>query len=634
MSIDILEVMAALLFLLLLIWGYQMTYLLPIAWYRPERVAMGTVLGLFGGSWLLLLFSLVVPYSLGIPLTVLIVVITGGWLRWYGRKTTSKELYIEGSRQTVVWLIATLVISCFLVYVFYTHMFQVGSDGWYSAGSSWADLAMHGSLITYFAAHDRFSFTMSLFYGGKLTYPFLIDFLSGVLYRLGWSIQSALIFPGLLLMLSLVQLFFFLSYRLFKSMSAAVLGLLIFLMNGSFAGISYFWSDWRGSGLGLLDFFRSTTNDYAHLPEHDLHMYNVLFGALLPQRGVLFGFTILLIVLTLVVGGRKESLVVQNQLAVVGGILVGLLPFAHVHSFFVAMGVLGWLAIALSISSRKLYNPLWLSLGIAAVLAAPQLWWQVSSSYHQGFGFWHFGWMKPEGQNVVTFWLRNIGLMFLFLVGNIFLIWKYCKDRLYLHLYLPFFLVFLAVNAYVFQPNIWDNTKFYYYSYLIVSLFTGYFLVCAATTWFRTLVVATVGATILSTGVLAMGHELSHSYQFLSNDDIAFAAKVKELTPADAVILVADQHNHPVSVLSGRQILLGYRGWLWSYGIDYASVEQDESYMFAGGAESDHQIQKYGVSYIVIGEPELMTWHANAAYLMYRYPTVYQTGTWRLLKVN
>ena len=58
---------------------------------------------------------------------------------------------------------------------------------------------------------------------------------------------------------------------------------------------------------------------------------------------------------------------------------------------------------------------------------------------------------------------------------------------------------------------------------------------------------------------------------------------VRQNTPADAIFAVADEHNSPVPTLSGRRVMSGYPGWLWTYGLsDYAQKGADEAAILRG----------------------------------------------------
>src|SRR5205085_12500338 len=121
----------------------------------------------------------------------------------------------------------------------------------------------------------------------------------------------------------------------------------------------------------------------------------------------------------------------------------------------------------------------------------------------------------------------------------------------------------------------WDNMKFFIYCHMSIAVLLGGALAAALARGgvHRALaVVAIVGMT--GTGTLTLVRELDTHDQLASTNDIRIAALVRQAHPADASVLTADRHNHPVSMLAGRRIVMGYRGWLWTHGVDDRALER------------------------------------------------------------
>ncbi len=85
--------------------------------------------------------------------------------------------------------------------------------------------------------------------------------------------------------------------------------------------------------------------------------------------------------------------------------------------------------------------------------------------------------------------------------------------------------------------------------------------------------------------------------QMWSREDIVLAEEVKKLTDRDAVFLTNDAHNHWVVDLAGRKIVMGFKGWLWSWGINYSEREKDVEKMWNTG----QIVKSYNISYVIIG---------------------------------
>jgi uncharacterized membrane protein len=101
------------------------------------------------------------------------------------------------------------------------------------------------------------------------------------------------------------------------------------------------------------------------------------------------------------------------------------------------------------------------------------------------------------------------------------------------------------------------------------------------------------------------------------------------------VFAVADEHNSPIPTLGGRRILVGYAGWLWTYGLaDYAQKGEDDRKILMGDASAMTLVRKYGIDYVMIGPQEIPRggnrayWDEHATkvydddgYTVYRIPT-------------
>jgi hypothetical protein len=90
-----------------------------------------------------------------------------------------------------------------------------------------------------------------------------------------------------------------------------------------------------------------------------------------------------------------------------------------------------------------------------------------------------------------------------------------------------------------------------------------------------------------------------------SKSDQEFAVELRDKTSADSVFLTTAIHDHPVTALAGRKILLGFPGNSWSWGIKgWDERERDVHTMFQGGEAAKKLWKKYKVDYIVVGERE------------------------------
>ena len=140
--------------------------------------------------------------------------------------------------------------------------------------------------------------------------------------------------------------------------------------------------------------------------------------------------------------------------------------------------------------------------------------------------------------------------------------------------------------------------------------------------------------SILLAGVSSVYREVHLHWQMFSNEDLELAAYVKAHSEKDAIFLTSDKHNHPIPCLAGRRILMGYRGWLWSHGIDYRSRESDVFEIYEGSPRLAELLKQYDVSYLLLEWDKLAAFHENPAALLGRFPVVYQSRNYILFKVR
>jgi hypothetical protein len=126
------------------------------------------------------------------------------------------------------------------------------------------------------------------------------------------------------------------------------------------------------------------------------------------------------------------------------------------------------------------------------------------------------------------------------------------------------------------------------------------------------------------------------SYQFIDAKGMQVAAWVRQNTSPEAVFAVADEHNNPIPTLSGRRVLIGYPGWLWTYGLgDYVQKGADERLILEGAPTTPELVARYGVTYVLIGPQELADpRNANRAYWDQNGTLVYSDGEYSVYQVT
>jgi hypothetical protein len=534
-------------------------------------------------------------------------------------------------RKDYVPLLVLLLLFAPLYFaLFRTHMLQPGAEGGlYSGGkSALYDMAFHAAVTNSFLYGGNFPPLYTPMPPAPLLYPFLPDFQSAILVTLGIDLHTALVATGVPLALALTGIFYFFALRLLafsaalaetRGRIAAALATLLFLLNGGL-GFIYFLRDWRGSGKTFEGFLSALETNYANVAEKGVLWTNIIADGLLPQRTSLFGIPLALIIFTLFAIFWRESSTPapesrRRRLLFGAGLLAGLLPFFHTHSY----GAVGLVSgILFLIRPRRVWLAFWLP---AVMLALPQL--AQLASHVAGSGFAHFqiGWRGSHESNWLLFWLRNLGLPTLLIIPA----WIYAPRSLRL-----FYLSFLALLVFslllTFSPNDYDNLKLMYYWYAATCvLIAGWLVGLAAKKQWRIPVLLAVFISIAS-GALALIYELRSSSLMFSRDEAAAAAFVREKTAPRSLFLTAPSLHQPILSLAGRSIVRGATAWLWSHGYPFAEREADVRAIYAGREDAVELLRYYGIDYVYLGPRERVDLKANPDFFARTFPTVYRSG--------
>jgi hypothetical protein len=543
--------------------------------------------------------------------------------------------------------------------LFSTHTFAEGAGGVYSGGSAWYDLSFHAALATSFAYGANFPPAYTPMSGEPLLYPLMADFHAAALMAAGLSLRAALLATALPLALAVNGLFYSFALRVTRSAGAAVLATFLFLLNGGL-GFWEFVRDWRGSGLGLVEFWGSTAVNYANLWGRGIHWTNLVADTFLPQRASLYGLPAALMIFTLfatawwrwhgseppavaggsellntvlpsetypsaTAGGTDPSALVGGgmtrpgdvRLMLVAGVLAGLLPYFHTHTY-VAVGLVSVFLFLLS--PRREWVAFWAP---ALLLAAPQL--TALARHASGGGIVRLqpGWMGADAPSFAVYMLRNFGVPLLLAVPA----WV-AAPRAWKKFYVAFALLFAFALVVVVSPNVFDNGKLTYYWHAFNSVLVARWLYTLART--RRLRALALPAAVLlalisvATGVLALRGEAGASARLFTDAELDAARFVREQTTTSALFLTAPAFNQPVLCLAGRSVVRGATAWLWGHGYEFRAREADVRRIYAGGADALELLRYYGVDYVYLGEAERRDLRADEHFFESNFPAVYR----------
>ncbi|HYY59635.1 MAG TPA: hypothetical protein VE842_20060 [Pyrinomonadaceae bacterium] len=542
------------------------------------------------------------------------------------------------------------------------------ADGIYTGlANNYGDLPFHLSIITSFVKGANFPPEDPTYAGATFTYPFLADFVAACFVRAGATLRGAMLLENMLLAMALTGLLYRWALVLTRDRAAAHLSpVLVFLSGG--LGFRLLLEDARRSGASLLDLFMRPEHDFTIIPETVYRWGNALTTLLVPQRSMLLGLPLALVVFiqwwqafeaesgSLEVKEAKRKTKKAKRVErdagvaspalftflnsggarrmIAAGAVAGLLPLAHAHTLAVVLMVGFVLAL---VQGPRRWRAWAAFFAVALVVAGPQMLWAArGSSVRAGTFFgWHFGWDRGE-TNVLLFWLKNTGLFIPLLVAA--LLWRRgprpLVPRRLLLFYLPFTLAFIVPNLFKLAPWVWDNIKVLFYWYVasvpVVALLLA--RLWRRSVWLRAAVAVLVVALTLS-GALDVWRVVSRSteMQEFDREGIEFAAMIEEKAQARSLVLHAPIHNHPV-YLSGRRSLMGYPGHIWTHGLDYEKRGAEIRRIYAGEPGADAALARLGVEYVVLSPLERMLMPVNDSFFE-RYEKVGEVGEYGLYKI-
>lgn len=200
--------------------------------------------------------------------------------------------------------------------------------------------------------------------------------------------------------------------------------------------------------------------------------------------------------------------------------------------------------------------------------------------------------------------------------------------------------IFAALNLIQFQPHLWDNTKLLTWAHVLLVV-PVWFSLDGVWRWRKWIgkVVAIILFVVLTLSswfdVWRLTRVDRNAYPMWSYVDLQRAATVNALTQPGERVLAAQNHNHWVVAHTHLQTLMGFPGWLWTYGVTDPQLAGDITTMFQGGAAAESLLDFYDVKYVVIGNPERNDLKANQAWFEDHHDillqdeeyTVYQTSS-------
>jgi len=616
-----------------------------------------------------------------------------------------RALVGKGGAGVLVFYAAAAVLF-WLVYA--RAMYQTPEGIFTGVDTNLGDLPFHLAVVTGFAHGENFPPQHPEFAGVRLTYPFVVDFVAAMFVRAGATLEGSLFWQNFAMMMSLVGLLHRWALRQTRDRLAALAAPALVLLSGGL-GWAVFLREAASSGQGVFAMLGSLEHDYTRAYP-GFEWGNAVTALFVTQRSILLGLSVALVVWTLwwdasekVKEGSEEGTAAAVESRRVGkkkvkakskagrgakaggavvadaagdntfafcllpfalrpmiaaGVVAGLMPLVHAHSFVVMMLMGACMALAqgaavvLSKSEEArdeapvwarvwaVWRPWVLFAAAASVLALPQMFFATRESAvnaGQFFG-WEFGWAHGQ-TNVVWFWIKNTAVFIPLLV--VALAWRGAGvSKRLLFFYLPFVLCFVVPNVYRLSPWVWDNIKVLLYWWVASAPLVALVLVRL---WRRGGAWRAAAVVLLFMQTAAGGLDVWRAAsgaverQSFEPAGLEFAEVIKRETAPRSLILHAPTYNDPV-YLTGRRTFLGYPGHVWSHGIDYGPREAELKRIYTGAADAPALIERAGIEYVVVGplEREEMRQRGLALNESFfaRYRKVGEAGAYRLYKTK
>jgi hypothetical protein len=588
-----------------------------------ERVAYGSALGVVLCSLALLVLGTLLGLS---PLLVLFV----GAAAAVGAFVLLARSGPDGAwSRPRIGLVAMLVLGVLVLRLalFWAGVVGVEEDGmWIAQSKLWADWAHHLGDVCSFAYGDNFPPQQFRFVGAPFAYHYLTSITAAGMVLLGMSPWSALTLHSFVFSAVIVVGLFAFARRFIRGRDAAALAVLLFLVGGGLG-----WTLTMGDALGPDGPVRVLLErpwDRGLQSDGNFRWLNVFFTSVAPQRAYLYGIPLFGLIMTLLLQALRTG---AARWFAIAGAVAGLLPFAHLGAMLSLAIVTPVMFLQFPRRGWIWFYSLWVAIGLPQVLLQQGGTAGALSAFR-----WAPGWVAAPDP-WLWFWLKNLGCFLPLLIvalGATALVERTPRRMLW-----SFMSLFVVANLFVFQPWAWDNTKTLVYWYLAGCLLVSALLVWI---WRRFRGVLARGAIVLVVSTMLLSGALEHFHQLLgldrnrllTADELRVATLVREKTSPRAVFLTGQQHNHPIHVLAGRRVVVGYPGWLWVQGYDYKQRQQDVKSIYIMSPEAERLLENYGVDFIVIGPWERDHLEADPDAFRSRYPAVIETETYEIFRTE
>lgn len=536
-----------------------------------------------------------------------------------------------------IFLLVILPITVLICILMTNHILAPIDGGVASGQSTYGDLQMHLGFVTSIAEQKSFPPDYSLLQGTKLNYPFFVDMLSSSLYLFKTPLRWAVLVPSYVFAFLIVMGFYIFAYSLTQRKTVAVLSTVFIFFNGAF-GFAYFMDGAKADHTVFTKIFTEYYQTPTNLNNMNIRWANTICDMIIPQRTTMAGWCVILFALWLLMDAFKSG---NRKCFIMLGIIAGSMPMIHTHSFL-ALGIISAVLLIISLvraEDKKECLIKWaVYAAIAIVIALPQLivWTFTQTSGNDSFLNFKFNWVN-ENDPYLWFWIKNWGLVFLFIIPAFLNTSKNNKM-----LMAGAATVFAAAELILFQPNPYDQNKLFFITYFIAMILTTEFFVNMydklRDVKGRQIIAAIVIFVSMFSGTLTIIREWKSGadYMTFTDNDFKYAEFIKENTDPNAVFLTGTNHINPVVVLAGRTIYVGSSLYVYFHGFtdEYYKREADVKRLYkATSAEIKRFADEHDIDYISVRSSDRSEYAPNMSEIG-KFKKVYSDGTNELYKIR
>jgi hypothetical protein len=500
-------------------------------------IAISSILGiLFGYSSLELTTSTsVVALSLGLILA---------GVPWLLRRRGTP--FKPPDRSQIIAVAISIFFLVFAVREFSQVIFVVNDDIRVLSPNNLGDICLHLAHINYLASAPHFWPHNPIFAFDKLRYPIGLNIFNAELKLIGIEPDVGIKLVGLVGSLITLRA--------------------LFLFNGSFGVAAFLFN---GGLAGFLFFQSFALKDY----QADVAWKSIPLAMFITQRGLLYAVPAGLLLLhhwkTTLLDRRRE----QGIPAWAEWLLYSTMPLFHPHTFLFLSFLLLWWFLFGDPNWRSHFLRLILLSLIPATICA----YLVTGFAKSGAIGLKLDWMAGPNEAPWWFWLQNFGLflpaslaLLIYLLLPAKPLARDAKQRIRL-LFFPGAIVFLACAFFRFAPWEWDNTKLFFWAYLVIMFCLWEAFIVK---WHPLLRAPAIFGLFFSGFISLVGGICANpeGYGIGRASEWQQVGDATSSFPPNKVFATYPTYNHPVLV-NGHRVVMGFPGHLWSHGLDYKPVE-------------------------------------------------------------